>query len=196
MDLEEKVTLFNEIVMESQEKKIRDQLHTFEASLNDILEDHKREERSKAAIEVETERENVRKESNKEVAQLQLQLQRDLGKQQQQLKEDVFRQVRERLEDYMKTPDYVHLLELQMRHAISVAGGEDLVLYVDPVDADKVEALQKRIGHDISVSSRPFIGGSRGVVQSRKLLIDQSFLTRLEEERANFSFDRSKEEIQ
>jgi len=194
MDTNEKLSLFRDMVFEHAEEEVDEQVTTFENSLRKILEDHKSERISKKTIELETEKENVRKESNKQVAQLQLQMQRDLHKQQQQLKEEVFNQVQNRLNDYMKTDDYMNLLETQISDALKIAGDNEIVIYLNSADADKVETLEQRTGHSLDVSSRPFIGGIRGVIQSRNMLIDYSFLKRLEAERDNFSFDITEEE--
>jgi vacuolar-type H+-ATPase subunit E/Vma4 len=143
---------------------------------------------------LDAEKDNLRKESNKHLAQLQLQQQRDLHKKQQQLKEEVFVLAEERVSEFMQTNDYIELLKKQLQEALNLAKGEDITLYIDPVDSDKKNMLEKHLDHDITLSERPFIGGSRGVIQSRKLLIDNSFLKRFEEEKANFSFDKAEEE--
>ncbi|GEK88212.1 H+-ATPase subunit E/Vma4 [Alkalibacterium putridalgicola] len=194
MDIEEKIDFFREMTLKTADEKVTDQLESFEDTLKEALEDHKAEQRNKAAIELDAEKDNLRKESNKHLAQLQLQQQRDLHKKQQQLKEEVFVLAEERVSEFMQTNDYIELLKKQLQEALNLAKGEDITLYIDPVDSDKKNMLEKHLDHDITLSERPFIGGSRGVIQSRKLLIDNSFLKRFEEEKANFSFDKAEEE--
>lgn len=194
MDIEEKIDFFREMTLKTADEKVTDQLESFEDTLKEALEDHKAEQRNKAAIELDAEKDNLRKESNKHLAQLQLQQQRDLHKKQQQLKEEVFVLAKERVSEFMQTNDYIELLKKQLQEALNLAKGEDITLYIDPVDSDKKNMLEKHLDHDITLSERPFIGGSRGVIQSRKLLIDNSFLKRFEEEKANFSFDKAEEE--
>lgn len=194
MDIEEKIDFFREMTLKTADEKVTDQLESFEDTLKEALEDHKAEQRNKAAIELDAEKDNLRKESNKHLAQLQLQQQRDLHKKQQQLKEEVFVLAEERVSEFMQTNDYIELLKKQLQEALNLAKGEDITLYIDSVDSDKKNMLEKHLDHDITLSERPFIGGSRGVIQSRKLLIDNSFLKRFEEEKANFSFDKAEEE--
>ncbi|MFO8068406.1 MAG: hypothetical protein R6U02_00180 [Alkalibacterium sp.] len=194
MNTEEKIDFFREMTLKYADEKVTEQVESFEQSLKEILEDHKAEKRSKAEIELNAEKDNLRKESNKHLAQLQLQQQRDVHKKQQQLKEEIFALARERVNEYMLTDDYIELLIHQMQKALALAKGEEITLYIDPVDAEKQSLLEKHLKHDVTISKRPFIGGSRGVIQSRKLLIDNSFLKRFDVEKANFSFDKAEEE--
>ncbi|GEK91677.1 OmpH family outer membrane protein [Alkalibacterium kapii] len=194
MDIEEKVDIFREMTLETTDKKVTEELTSFENSLKETFEEHKKEKRNKAKIELEAEADNLRKENNKHLAQLQLKQQRDVHKKQQQLKEEVFTQARKQIEEYMLTEDYIGLLRKQMQHALDFAKGEEITLYIDPIDENKKDLLEEQINHPVTVSERPFIGGSRGVIHSRKLLIDNSFLKRFEEVESNFSFIKAEEE--
>ena len=189
MEENEKLSLFRNLVFEHTEKSVAEQLATFEASLMKVYQDHQNEQKQKDSIVLETEKDNVRKERNKQHAQLQLKQQRDLHKEQQKLKADVFNQVGKKIDAFLQTEDYLNLLERQIKQALTLAKDEEILIYLDPVDQDKVKLLEQRTGHSLIVSDRPFIGGIRGVITSRNMLIDYSFLKRLEAERENFSFD-------
>ena len=194
MDTNEKLDLFRDMVFQNTEESVAAQIRTFEESLEKVLNDHQREKTSKNKIIIETEKEDVHKERNKQIAQLQLQMQRDLHKEQQKLKEKIFEQVHQQLTAFMNTEQYLDLLEEKIKRALSIAGSEDIKIYVDPVDTNKVAELEKRTGHSVVVSDRSFLGGIRGVITSRNMLIDYSFLKKMEAERENFSFDFVEEE--
>ncbi|HHU20606.1 MAG TPA: hypothetical protein GXZ58_10420 [Bacilli bacterium] len=194
MNGNEKLNLFQDLVFKETEESVANQLNEFEASLKKIYQDHQNEKRQKDKIILTTETENVSKERNKQHAQLQLKMQHDLHKEQQKLQAAIFDQVDKKLADFMQTDDYINLLERQINQALKIATDEEILIYIDPVDADKVDQLEQRTGHKLIVSDRPFIGGIRGVIQSRNMLIDYSFLKRLEAERDNFSFDLVEEE--
>jgi|SRR5690625_367123 len=194
MDGNEKLTLFQNLVFEHTEKSVAEQLATFEASLLKIYQDHQNEQKQKDKIVLATEKDNVRKDRNKKHAQLQLKLQRELHAEQQKLQADIFDQVNEKIETFMQTDDYLDLLERQINQALAVAKDEKILIYLDPADEDKLTELEERTGHSLLVSDRSFIGGIRGVITSRNMLIDYSFLKRLEAERENFSFEVIEEE--
>lgn len=189
MEENEKLSLFRHLVFEQTEKSVANQLATFEASLLKVYQDHQNEQKQKDKIVLETEEDDVRKERNKQHAQLQLKQQRELHKEQQKIKADVFNQVDKKIDAFMQTEDYLNLLESQIKQALTIAKDEEILIYLDPVDEDKIKQLEQRTGHSLIVSDRPFIGGIRGVIASRNMLIDYSFLKRLEAERENFSFD-------
>ena len=194
MDTNEKIKLFEEMVVEGTDDSVDHQLEAYESSLQKVLDDHIQEKTRKNNIIIETEKENIRKERNKQISQMHLQVQRDLHKEQKQLKKDVFNQVEKNIAEFKRTEMYIDLLEKQINLACEIAKEKEVVLYIDPSDADKVEILEERTGKTITVSSRPFIGGVRGVIHSRNMLIDYSFLKKLETERVNFSFDFNEEE--
>lgn len=194
MDINEKIQLFQEMVVEGTEESVDQQLEIFEASLQKILDDHIQEKTRKDHIILATEKENIRKERNKQISQMHLQMQRDLHKQQQQLKKEVFNQVEKNVANFKQTEEYVDLLEEQINSACEIAKGKEIILYIDPSDADKIATLEERTGQTVIASTRSFIGGVRGVIHSRNMLIDYSFLKKLETERVNFSFDFSEEE--
>ncbi|MGO1919110.1 MAG: hypothetical protein ACTH1V_04680 [Alkalibacterium gilvum] len=194
MDIEEKIDVFREMTLETADERVTDELSSFENSLKQTFEEHKKEKKNKAKIDLEAEADNLRKENNKHLAQLQLKQQRDFHKKQQKLIVEVFTQSREQIEEYMLSEDYIELLRKQLQDALDFAKGEEITLYIDPIDENKKRLLEKQINHPISISERPFIGGSRGVIHSRKLLIDNSFLKRFEEVESNFSFIKAEEE--
>lgn len=194
MDEKEKLSLFQDLVFNHTEKSVEKQLTSFRGSLKKILKDHKNEKKKKDKIILETEKENVRKERNKKHAQFQLKMQRNVHKEQEKLKVEVFNEVDKKLADFMETADYMDLLERKINQALKVAKDEEILIYLDPADADKVAELEQRTNHSLIVSDRSFVGGIRGVIQSRNMLIDYSFLKRLEAEKEDFSFDVVEEE--
>ena len=87
---------------------------------------------------------------------------------------------------FAETPEYHRLLVKQLREAVEFAKGEELILYVDPSDAERVVSLEVEVGAPITVSSYSFLGGSRAVIPGRNILIDNSFVTKLAEEKEKF----------
>ena len=57
-----------------------------------------------------------------------------------------------------------------------------MVVYINPSDADKKQGLEQETGVELTVSSIDFGGGVRAVIRSRNILVDESFVTKLEQE--------------
>ena len=75
----------------------------------------------------------------------------------------------------METPAYETLLKEQIRKARDFAQGEEIHIYIDPADQEKQNLLSMETGCDIRVSQYPFSGGTRAVIASKNILIDNSF---------------------
>jgi vacuolar-type H+-ATPase subunit E/Vma4 len=105
-----------------------------------------------------------------------------------EISDRIFSDVRIKLEEYMKTPAYEELLCVQIRKVIDFASkGDQITIYINPTDADKKARLEEKTGVSLTVSNRDFIGGSRAVIPSRSILIDNSFFTKLEEAKSSFT---------
>ena len=59
----------------------------------------------------------------------------------------------------------------------------------DPADSSKLPSLSAAVNTTLTLSQYSFMGGTRAVVENRHILIDNSFATKLEEEKAAFTFD-------
>ena len=99
----------------------------------------------------------------------------------------IFIDVKLKLDHYMKTPEYDELLAAQIRKAKEFAQGDAITVYINPTDKDKIVTLEEKTGVSLTVSDRDFIGGIRAVIPSRSILIDNSFLTKLDEAKSTFT---------
>ena len=125
---------------------------------------------------------------NKELSREQIQIKRDMAKKQDSLKEQLFQEVQELLEKYMASPDYKKLLLKQIKAASSFAGTDAIIIYINPSDADKLPELEQSAKIPLTISQASFIGGIRAVIESKNILIDNSFETQLKEAKESFTF--------
>ena len=105
---------------------------------------------------------------------------------QEELKEKLFVEMKDRLARFAESAEYQRLLVRQLKEAIAFARGEELILYIDPSDAERRTSLEVEAGAPITVSSYSFMGGTRAVIPGRNILIDNSFETKLAEAREKF----------
>ena len=78
--------------------------------------------------------------------------------------------------------------EAQIKKARDFADGEEIHIYIDPSDKSKQNLLSLHTGCDVRVSEYSFLGGTRAVIASKNILIDNSFETRLKEAEEGFQF--------
>lgn len=190
MTTDEKLKHFLDTCMEDARTRSSRMLDEYMTALEKTLEEHKADARRRADMQIRQETEKIEREINKTLSIEQLDLKRMLGQKQEELKDKLFIELKDMLANFLETREYQQLLERQIQSALDFAGDDAITIYLDPVDEDKLRRLALHYGStDIRLSEYSFGGGSRAVIPSRHILIDNSFQTRLEEARESFHFD-------
>lgn len=188
MTIEEKVARLQESAMEearTQANAIRKQHETM---LGGVLDQHKEEAKRQSQMRIKAEKISARQQQNMAVSKAQLELKREYGARQKQLKKELFAEVRQKIQEFMKTDEYRKLLVAYIEKAAHFADGEELTIYINPTDADKKEYLEAYTGMELTISREDFIGGVRAVIHGRNVLIDHAYKGALEEEYQAFVF--------
>ncbi|MFG6382743.1 MAG: hypothetical protein K1V96_00595, partial [Lachnospiraceae bacterium] len=100
----------------------------------------------------------------------------------QKWKKKLLEEVNILLKEYQNTESYQDYLITKIKMAKKIAGQEDVTIYINPSDADKKFNLEKETSTKLTISKIDFGGGIRAVIRSRNILIDESFVTKLEQE--------------
>lgn len=189
MTTEEKLKHFEETSLEQAKSESMTMLREHKASLQKLVEEHKRMKKRQAELQLQTETVSLKRERNKALSKQQLELKRQIKKRQESLKDKLFVEVKTMLEEYMDTPAYQELLIRQIRNILKYAAGSPVTIYIDPADSSKLSSLRAATGTPLTLSQISFMGGTRAVVENRHVLIDNSFATKLAEEKAEFTFN-------
>lgn len=187
MTIDEKVDSFRELALADANQKSREMIKEYESSLQKMLKDHEETIGRKTAALLEMESQKLVQEKNHQMAAEHLDYRRRLSEKTDELKKELFSDVENRLSEYMKTKEYDHCLIKQIKEAMAFAREDDITIYINPGDAAKKEALEQATGAVLTVSAIDFTGGTRAVIPERNILIDRSFLTKLEEEKDSFT---------
>ena len=192
MTTEEKLKHFLDTCMEDAHDRSSRMLDEYMSALEKTFEEHQEDARRRAKMQIRLESEKMERKLNKQLAMEHISIKRDLGHKQEELKEKLFTEVKDMLANFMETPEYYQLLENQIQQAVTFAGDDHIVIYLDPADESKARDLS--FAHNkaqILISEYSFSGGTRAVIPSRHILIDNSFQSRLAEAKENFHFDLS-----
>ncbi len=189
MTTEEKLQHFLEFCMEDARTRSAKMLDEYTAALEQTFSEHQEDARRRAGHQVNLESEQIEREINKRLSMEQIGMKRTFGKKQDELKDKLFSELRDKLAIFMESPGYTKLLEKQIKEAKALAKKEFITIYIDPADEDKINKLSITEGSDIRVSEYSFLGGTRSVIPSRHILIDNSFQTKLAEAKRDFRFD-------
>ena len=189
MTTEEKLKHFQDICMEDARERSARMLADYMKALEDAYEEHTADARRRADMQVEAETEKLEREINKRLSIGQLDLKREFSRRQEELKDKLFVELKDKLANFMETQEYQRLLDHQVKAVKAFAGDEELIVYMDPSDVDKVQRIALHHNASIKISEYSFNGGTRAVIPGKHILIDNSFEPKLNEARHAFKFD-------
>lgn len=189
MNINEKLEHFENITIEEAKINSNKIIEDYILSLDKILEEHKKEKLRQAALQLKTESEQLERKKNTELAKEQLLLKRFFNKQQNDLREKLFVELKDLLGRFTDTREYNEMLIRQIKKAKEFAREDEITIYIDLSDSSKLNSLQVATNTNLTVSEYSFLGGTRAVIPSRNILIDNSFETKLAELEAEFTFD-------
>lgn len=188
MTIEEKLEHFEKVCTDDAKKQYDQMILDYTASLEKIFQEHKQNAVRQADLRVAAESEKIRRDMNRELSIGQIDIKRSYSQKQEELKGKIFTELRDELAQFMETQEYADMLENQIIKAKKFAGDQEVHIYIDPSDKDKQNLLSMHTSCDIRLSEYSFIGGTRAVIASKNVLIDNSFETRLKEAGERFQF--------
>ncbi|ROR22152.1 vacuolar-type H+-ATPase subunit E/Vma4 [Mobilisporobacter senegalensis] len=186
MTLDEKLDNFYNATMEDAAKQRVEIINDYKKSLREIYEEHKQESLRKAENFFEMEVKNLNREKNKTLSTETLDMRRLINEKSKELSAILFNDVTRKIEEFMKTPEYIDLLEKQIRDAVNFSKQDAITIYINPSDEEKKAELEKRTNALLTISTIDFLGGTRAVISSKNILIDNSFSTKINEEKEKF----------
>ncbi len=188
MTTEEKMQYFLDETMLSARKNAFNMVEEYYAAADKIYLEYQETKRHEAETQIDSEKESLKRIINKEVSAEQNLIRKGLSDKQEELEQKLFDEVNLLLDDYMKTDAYQELLLSQIRNAKTFAGDDEIIIYIDPKDEAKKGELESKTACKLTVSEYSFVGGTRAITNSGRILIDNSFETLLKEERDKFVF--------
>lgn len=186
MTIEEKLQHFTEYSMEEARGRYNSVIQEYTDTMEGIFQEYQEDRRRQENLEIKTETERLIRENNKRFSEEQVKIRRTISSLQEELKAKLFVEMKDRLARFAESPEYHRLLVKQLKEALAFARGEDVILYIDPSDAERRMSLEVEVGAHVTVSSYSFVGGTRAVIPGRNILIDNSFETKLAEAKENF----------
>lgn len=188
MQIKEKLEMFRQSALEVANQESRTELEEYESNCRQELEGYKKNKQLEIENAFQIEEMKIRREMNRKVSAESARQKRVLDECQQQKKQKLFEVVEKKMAEYQKTEAYDSYLIAQIEKAVAFARGEEIVIYLNPTDADKKEMLEQKTGTELTISKLDFVGGIRAVIHSKNILIDESFATRLEQEKNSYTF--------
>lgn len=187
MTLDEKLDHFYSSVIESATRQNIEIVEEYKKTLQKNFDERKETALRKAEANHRMASENIIRERNRKLSAESMEIRRKVLEKTEEISGRIFTDVSAKLQEFMKTSDYDALLATQIKRASDFAHGDTITVYINPSDSSKKADLEEKTGISLTVSDRDFIGGIRAVIPSRSILIDYSFLTKLEEAKSSFT---------
>lgn len=189
MTTEEKLKHFEESSMERARAQSMEIIAKHQEALAQVEQEHKETKLRQADLQIHTETESLKHQINMALSKEQVDIRRRITKHQNELKDTLFQEVESRLESFRSTKQYQELLISQIQKILEMAQGEEVTIYLDPADSSLRETLEKTCKTPLTLSAYSFLGGTRAVLPARHILIDNSFESKLAEEKEAFTFE-------
>lgn len=189
MELEEKMNYFVEQVQLKAEDTIEKQLNTYQETLEKDYEAFKKRIDESFSNRLEAEKNAFRKENNKTMSKINFNHQHEFYLKEEELKVSLFEKFRQVLSNYKNTSEYTEHLKKMIQTVQEYAQEDPYDIYIDPSDKHLLLELEEFSDVKLHISDRDFIGGIRGVIRERGILLDFSFSTLLLRTEDNFSIE-------
>lgn len=186
MNLDEKLDNFYNCAIDDATTQSIKMLESYEQSLKVMCEEKKKSLIKQAEEKIRSESENLIREKNRNLSSESLKIKRILNEKSKEKVKFLFLDVEKKLTNYMQTPEYQAFLVKKINEAIEFAKDDELTIYINSSDAHLKTALEDATRVNITISNIDFMGGIRCVVPDRHILIDNSFMSKLREEKMNF----------
>lgn len=108
-----------------------------------------------------------------------------------ELIEAMFDEAKNKLKAFAKSDAYMdHMMEL-IENAKSMLGSDDVIIFINDSDKEIVEKLANRTGLSVRLESKKvdFIGGCKILCQANNMIVDYTFLRKLDDQREDFIFN-------
>lgn len=188
MNIKEKAEHFYNTAVEAATSLNTSMVMEYKSGLEKSYQEHKEEVLKRAEAHRKQESERLAREKNASLAMQTMSIRHKVSEFTNEYKEALFSDVRKRLEDFMRTPEYIELLVRQIKEAVQFSEGSDIIVYINPTDADKLQELSRLTGAALTISKTDFMGGMRAVIRDKDILINNSFESKLMEQKEAFIF--------
>lgn len=189
MTTEEKLKNFYEYSMQTAKAEGDSVLKDYQANLDKSFKEHQALKASQADLTLREETERLQRESNRTLSDEQIRIRRTLSEKQNEIRTALFSEVKDKLRAMKPGQEYADYLIRKVKEAKDFAGDDSIRIYIDPSDAALKDKIKEATGVDVLISNTPFTGGMRAVIDSKHILIDNSYATLMNEAKDKFSID-------
>ncbi|SEQ16709.1 hypothetical protein SAMN02910289_01422 [Lachnospiraceae bacterium RM5] len=175
MNIDDKIKHFQETSDYYANQKKASIVKDYKDGLDIQFENHKKEAMKMYELQKKVHIEEIRKECNKEFSKKQQEIRKKLTDKKISQNELFFADLENKLNEFFSTKEYDELLIKEILEAKELAENGKLIIYIDPLNKEKKEFLEKETNQELLISSYSFGGGMRALIPEKNILIENSF---------------------
>lgn len=189
MTTDEKLKKFYDTTIQAATEQAEQIVTDYQNALDKLYQEHINNRNRRDKMELDDEKEKLKRETNRELSAEQLQARRSMSVKSQELKEALFTDVIEKLKEFKTGKEYVPYLCRKIKEASVELPGKtsEIIFFIDASDASLKDTLAEQTGMQIRIAEEHFLGGIQALIPDRHILIDHSFASMLAEEQAGFN---------
>ena len=188
MTLEEKLSNFKECALNDANMQSYTLISESEENIKNSLNEYDAKAKEEYEDRLRIESNIIVNKNNQDITRDMLSVKQQVEKRRLELVNELFDELEERLKEYKQTEEYKDLLIKQIEKAKGFAKESDFVVFIDKSDKYLLEQLKNSTNVNIEISNTSIKGGIKVVIKDRNLLLNYTFVDRLNEERVNFDF--------
>lgn len=186
MTQDEKLKLILDTVMEDANALNSTAVEEYRASLDSIYDDKINELKAVNEARYKVNVEALIRENNSKISRQQIKCRRMQAAKQEEYKNLLFDEIKVKLLEYKKTPEYSALLNSYVDLVSKYAGEDEVTIYLDRTDMSHIDEI-KGSKAKIAESDVDIMGGIRAEIPAKNILIDESFASKLLEAKHRFN---------
>lgn len=188
MELKDKLEVFYQSVIEVARERNEKSLEHYKEEYAQNKKDFIKNKQSEMDALFHIEELRLTKELNRRVTSEMIEYKQKLRVSQSSLKEDLFLKIECKIRDFLATGEYEQYLVKKLEKAKAFAKENEIIFYLNQSDQHLKEKLEQQTNCHLTISNVDFIGGIRGVIRSKNILIDESFSSKLNQEKKDYVF--------
>lgn len=186
MQIKEKLKVFRQSTIEVARQESHLQLEEYEKQCKEELEEFREKKQQELENTFQLKEVRLKREVNRKISAESMRQRQVLKTCQKEKEQSIFEMVEQNLLVFRQTEEYENYLVAQIKKAIDFAKKEEVVIYINPTDKEKKQMLEEKTGVTLTVSDVDFGGGIRAVIPTKNILMDESFRTKLEQEKNSY----------
>ena len=187
MATQDKLNYFYNSTMTALKEMNDKDLDNMKAKLAQELEGYKKTHAKEMRNQELQHEDEIKRELLKELASEKLRLRREQSRREAAVRDKLFEEVAAVLEETRKTSEYPKVLTEMIKSVKEFAGDDECIIYMCPDDAALKEEIEAAAGCSVQISEVPFSGGIQAEIPSRNIFINDSFSSKMAEEKEAYT---------